>query len=254
MAGSFPRRPARVPVRAGEVPERVMRELPRAGARAAARGGGLLHPPGLLLGRGHALPGAVRAPDSRREAIKEHYHGLMALIHPDRQDADSEHWPPEAAHRVNLAYAVLSDEATRAEYDAGLHKSAAWTASRARRTNFRRPRRPTVRVPVQGKFAAARMRLASPCCTSTARDREPLLPAGLVGQPRSRSDFATLQSATPLELSLRWMRNVLPATDRPRYLAEGGGRAGHAVRSRRKSAAREDTEHCLTPLFAVFVR
>ncbi|MCM2329108.1 MAG: J domain-containing protein, partial [Lysobacter sp.] len=49
------------------------------------------------------------APDSRLAAIRESYHGLMALIHPDRQADGEERWPAECAQRVNKAWAVLSD-------------------------------------------------------------------------------------------------------------------------------------------------
>src|SRR5258706_14367944 len=49
--------------------------------------------------------------DARAEVVKENYHLLMALIHPDRQDAGR--WPKGAAQRVNGAYEVLSDDAPR---------------------------------------------------------------------------------------------------------------------------------------------
>ena len=60
-----------------------------------------------------------------REAIKERYHLLMALIHPDRHDAAFQPWPTGCAQRVNHAYAVLCDAAQRREYDASLHRLAA---------------------------------------------------------------------------------------------------------------------------------
>lgn len=153
---------------------------------------------------------------ARRETIKEHYHGLIALIHPDRQEPDSEHWPPEAAHRVNLAYAVLSDDARRAEYDAELHKSA---MDRRPREEDEPPAPETtaVRVPVKSRFAAARMRL-----------RKPVLFVGLAVASlfylqvwfasQISDDYSTLQTSTPLELSFQWVRSVFSGTDRPRYL------------------------------------
>lgn len=58
--------------------------------------------------------------DAPREAIKENYHLLMALIHPDRQDASANSWPADSAQRVNRAYDVLGDEQVRRDYDAGL--------------------------------------------------------------------------------------------------------------------------------------
>src|ERR1700694_113072 len=51
--------------------------------------------------------------DAKRDAIKEHYRLLMALIHPDRQDPAVEPWPTGCAQRVNRAYAVLCDEGLR---------------------------------------------------------------------------------------------------------------------------------------------
>ncbi len=55
--------------------------------------------------------------DAKRDAIKESYHLLMALIHPDRAEAAREAWPAEWAQRANRAYAVLEDDSTRADYD-----------------------------------------------------------------------------------------------------------------------------------------
>jgi hypothetical protein len=59
-----------------------------------------------------------------RESVKESYHLLMALIHPDRQDAARQSWPTDCAQRVNRAYAVLADEPTRKAYDASLGGNA----------------------------------------------------------------------------------------------------------------------------------
>jgi len=61
-------------------------------------------------------------PGARREEIKENYHLLMALIHPDRHDADSVAWPQDGAQRANQAYAVLTDEEKRRDYDATLER------------------------------------------------------------------------------------------------------------------------------------
>jgi len=55
-----------------------------------------------------------------RDAIRENYHLLIALIHPDRQEAGAPAWPAGSAQRVNQAYATLSDAARRADYDASL--------------------------------------------------------------------------------------------------------------------------------------
>ncbi|HST00618.1 MAG TPA: J domain-containing protein [Usitatibacter sp.] len=61
-------------------------------------------------------------PGARREEVKENYHLLMGLIHPDRRDADSVAWPQDAPQRVNHAYATLMDEQKRREYDATLDR------------------------------------------------------------------------------------------------------------------------------------
>lgn len=159
-------------------------------------------------------------PNARRETVKEHYHGLIALIHPDRQDGDSEHWPPEAAQRVNLAYAVLSDDAKRAEYDAGLHKSA---ADRGPREEEEPPSPETaaVRVPVRGRFTATRMKLRKPALyVGLAIASLFYLQVWFAGQ--ISDNYSTLQTSTPLELSFQWVRNVFSGTDRPRYLGGDG--------------------------------
>lgn len=54
---------------------------------------------------------------AKRDAIKESYHLLMALIHPDRAETAREEWPADWAQRANRAYAVLSDDAARKSYD-----------------------------------------------------------------------------------------------------------------------------------------
>ena len=55
--------------------------------------------------------------DAKRDAIKESYHLLMALIHPDRAERAREAWPADWAQRANRAYAVLSDDVARKSYD-----------------------------------------------------------------------------------------------------------------------------------------
>jgi len=62
---------------------------------------------------------------ARREEVKENYHLLMGLIHPDRRDAESVAWPQDAPQRVNHAYATLMDEEKRREYDATLERMRA---------------------------------------------------------------------------------------------------------------------------------
>lgn len=83
------------------------------------------------------------------ETVRENYRLLMALLHPDRQEAGSAEWPTGCAQRVNEAYAVLSDADARAGYDHDIraaHVSAPFesvhpgrTASRRRPRDFVRP-------------------------------------------------------------------------------------------------------------------
>ncbi len=58
-----------------------------------------------------------------RDTIRENYRLLMALIHPDRQDADANEWPTNCAQRVNEAYATLSEGPSRKAYDEMMRKS-----------------------------------------------------------------------------------------------------------------------------------
>lgn len=185
-------------------------------------------------------------PTARRETIKEHYHGLIALIHPDRQDAHSEHWPPEAAQRVNLAYAVLSDEARRAEYDARLRKSAS-DRHALEEAEPALPATASSRMPVLGRFVAARMRLRKPLLYSAA------VLAGLFYAytwlaADVPTEYETLESSTPLELSVRFVRNVFSSSDRPRYLAEVGKPADPRGEAATRSAETEP-DSFFTPLW-----
>jgi hypothetical protein len=59
--------------------------------------------------------------DAQAEQVRENYHLLIALIHPDRHDGE---WPAGSAPRVNQAYAVLSDADKRRGYDEQLDKAA----------------------------------------------------------------------------------------------------------------------------------
>src|SRR5258708_14088866 len=61
--------------------------------------------------------------EASAEAIKESYHLLIALIHPDRQDA--QHWPNVAPQRVHGPYQVLSDDARRGAYDHDMRRAIA---------------------------------------------------------------------------------------------------------------------------------
>ena len=75
--------------------------------------------------------------DAGPDDIKERYHLLMALLHPDRVDARG-NWPEACAQRVNAAYAVLGDEAARRAYDLTLTPQPASRPHQPR--SSRRPR------------------------------------------------------------------------------------------------------------------
>ena len=55
------------------------------------------------------------APNADSAVIRDNFRRLMALVHPDAQPVG---FPPDAASRVNQAYAVLSESGSRAAYAA----------------------------------------------------------------------------------------------------------------------------------------
>lgn len=61
--------------------------------------------------------GVSRAADAAQ--IKQHYHYLMRLFHPDK-DVNDERWDDLYAPRINEAYNTLRNSGKRREYDAGL--------------------------------------------------------------------------------------------------------------------------------------
>jgi hypothetical protein len=145
--------------------------------------------------------------DAHAEVVKENYHLLIALIHPDRQDAA--HWPKGAAQRVNGAYEVLSDDARRREYDDAMTRAAA-------------PR------PAPSQWEG---RAHMPRGTRVTNASALLKPVAVVGgvvislfalQVWWMSDvpheFTTLERAMPLNVSSQWIREVLPGSARPRFL------------------------------------
>lgn len=92
--------------------------------------------------------------DAGSEQIREAYRRMIALVHPDSSPSG---FPPDAATRVNLAYATLTDSAKRAAYDAerrsveaaatrslsasGAHNASGASAAMSRRRMFRASRR-----------------------------------------------------------------------------------------------------------------
>ena len=157
------------------------------------------------------------SPESPPVAVKANYQALMALLHPDRQGAGSGHWPASAAQRVNQAYAVLSNDALRREYEAGTGKA---THTARDFTPFEAPpagAAPAARVRNRAKGAAsARAKLFKSFLVGTAAVAG-LFVLNVWWVSDLPDEYATLQSATPLENSWRWMRDTLSADARPRF-------------------------------------
>lgn len=196
------------------------------------------------------------APGARGETIKEHYHGLMALIHPDRQEAAAPHWPAECAQRVNKAYEVLSDDARRREYDAGLRKETVGSATLEE--SLMAPPQP----PSPGTFPRARG-------TARARMRRPALFISLAvsllffvqvwwaGQVPG--EYSAIPSAAPFELSLRWMREAYsgaqkPAPAEPAKRATRDAETGSFLTPLWKALVGEAEEHSRAPAREARVR
>lgn len=179
------------------------------------------------------------APGARRETIKEHYHGLMALIHPDRQGAGSEHWPAQGAQRVNLAYETLADDARRRNYDVKLGRAAMDSATREEIFTQAPGAAPK---PVFHKVRGARL----------ARIRRPalLISAGVASlffiqvwwAGQVPGEYSAIPGAAPFELSLRWMREAYSSAEQPLRRAlsirpSGGGGPSEAAASPRAAPA-----------------
>ena len=189
----------------GRFPQAMMRELPAA-KRDSVREAALFFIRQVCFWEGASHYQVLCVPTSaRRETIKDHYHGLMALIHPDRQDPGDAHWPAESAQRVNKAYEVLSDDARRREYDAGLHKSTVGSATLEDSLMAAPP------PPSPGTFH-------KPRGTRLARMRKPVLFISLAlsllffvqvwWAGEVPGEYSAIPSAAPFEMSLRWMREA----------------------------------------------
>lgn len=202
----------------GRFPQSMMRELPAA-KRQSVREAALFFIRQVCLWEGASHYQVLCVPTgARRETIKDHYHGLMALIHPDRQDPGDPHWPAECAQRVNKAYEVLSDDARRREYDAGLHKSTVGSAT------LEESLMAVPTPPSPGTFH-------KPRGTRLARMRKPVLFISLAVSllffvqvwwaGEVPGEYSAIPSAAPFELSLRWMREAYSPVQKARPQASG---------------------------------
>jgi hypothetical protein len=149
------------------------------------------------------------SPDAKRDAIKENYHLLMALIHPDRQETLAAPWPTDFAQRVNRAYAVLADDASRRQYDAGLrHRDArpASAADAAARAGIAAARRPRARRERAG-LRIARILIALTAVVATLLLLEVWVHEGSGEQSLLQGALAGLRS-----------RDAIASAERPRFM------------------------------------
>lgn len=157
------------------------------------------------------------APDSRTALIREHYQGLMALVHPDRALEEDARWPDEFVQRANQAWAVLADESARRGYDASLEaagRSPAPTAGLDPEAAFPAPRAAPGRRNRSVRGARLRTTMAG-----TAVALAGLMFAFTWWASQVPSEFETLREATPFELTLRWMRESVSHARPPGFLA-----------------------------------
>lgn len=142
--------------------------------------------------------------DASRDAIKENYRLLMALLHPDRPDA-AHAWPDDCAQRVNDAYAVLSDDALRSAYDTGIRKAHYSGA-------FEHP------APLMANSAPTPRRggwVRSLAVVSTVVAALFVAQSWWVGDPPEH--YALLERALPLRASAKWVRDALPDVELPQF-------------------------------------
>lgn len=224
----------------GRFPNALLRDLPPA-ERERVRAAAEFFVRQVCLWEGATHYQVLCVPtDARREAIKEHYHALMALIHPDRNEARGSAWPADAAQRANAAYAVLSDDERRREYDASLTKASG--PARLDDVPHEPPLTAAVHAPVTGRMAAARVRYRRPALVVSAVIAAIFFfHAWIAGEVPQQ--YSALQSAIPFELSTRWMHDAFRSGERPRYL-----RAGHSP-SPGAQDSRVEAEPLLMPLW-----
>lgn len=154
-------------------------------------------------------------PEAGREAIRECYHLLIALIHPDRQDASDAAWPKGCAQRANQAHAVLGDPGERARYDEQLARAADGLSLEGAVRRAQASEAPT--HPRKRRSAPAALARGFILITGVVAALF-LVQAWWVGG--AAPQHSLLERAMPT--SARWVREVLP--DPPRFL---GASAGH---------------------------
>lgn len=169
--------------------------------------------------------------DAPPETIKENYHLLMALLHPDRQEHSAYQWPHTCAQRVNLAYATLGDEGRRREYDSCIHPG-------------RRSPRAHARGPVGKRAHGNEVRFAKTLMAVSAVVAA-LVGAVLVVEDDEWDDRSVLQTSLA-----RLGARPVPGSDRPRYV----GATAMAQPQRASDAVAEDSEPFafLKPIIQVF--
>jgi hypothetical protein len=174
------------------------------------------------------------AQDARGDAIKERYQLMMALIHPDRQDATLEPWPNGCAQRVNQAYDILSNAELRREYDASLHRAAAGSTFPPHMAQAARGKRRT------------RVGLAKTLVILGAVIATPLLLEAWFSDPSD--GYSMLQSA----FSVRRARDGIAGSEQPRYLGADPQPARQPAAGMSVDSRRAEEFSFFDPLWRVF--
>jgi len=148
--------------------------------------------------------------DAPGETLKENYHLLMALLHPDRQEAGDDAWPQACAQRVNLAYAALGDEAARREYDARMRQER--PRSHVPGIDVRKERRQAKEV----RFAKTLIAVSGVVAV--------LMVIAFSVEDDDWGDRSVLQASLA-----RLRANPVAGADRPRYVGASSQRASDAL-------------------------
>lgn len=144
--------------------------------------------------------------EAQRDAIKENYRLLMALLHPDRPEALAQAWPADCAQRVNDAYAMLFDADQRHVYDEGIRAAQfAGGFERIAPSVARSGSAPRRRGLVQSFVVVSAVVAALFVVQSWWLGDVP-------------SHYTLLERASPLRASAQWVREALPNAELPRFL------------------------------------